>query len=68
MTHNYTSDVEATDCMFIGQGGNAPGNQIYPRYPGDDPDFDLCDDDTKGLVRIRDPYEKYGNGIQSGGH
>lgn len=34
------------------------GNRIWPRYPGDDPDFDY--DDLAGRERIENPYERYG--------
>lgn len=33
------------------------GNRIWPRYPGDDSDFDC--DDLAGTEKIEDPYVRY---------
>lgn len=51
---------------FLGQGGDAPGNIVFPRYSKDHPDNP---DDTDrlselhGCEPIEDPYERYGNGV-----
>ena len=50
---------------FVGQGGNAHGNRVFPHYSdNDDDDYDR---DNIGHLRgeslIHDPYEKYGDGL-----
>ena len=51
--------------IYLGQGGDAPGNIVFPRYSDNDDD----DPDTErlshlhGCEPIENPYDRYGNGV-----
>jgi len=51
--------------VYLGQGGDAPGNIVFPHYS----DNDLDDPDTArlkhldGAEDIENPYDRYGNGV-----
>lgn len=58
--HEPVTDNEA---VFLGQGGDAHGNRVFPRFSdNDDDDFD--DESLErlhGASRIKNPYDEYGS-------
>jgi len=61
MGYHHTP-VTANEAVFLGQGGDAKGNQVFPHYSdNDDDDADAQQlMNLHGAERIRDPYDEYG--------
>jgi hypothetical protein len=60
--HEPVTDNEA---VYLGQGGDARGNMVFPRYSDnddDDPDTEQLEH-MHGCERIHDPYDRYGDGV-----
>jgi hypothetical protein len=54
--------LTANKAVMLGQGGDAPGNIVFPRYSdndADDPDTQRLQN-SSGAMDIEDPYEAYG--------
>jgi hypothetical protein len=62
----HHTPVTANQACYVGQGGDAPGNVVFPRYSDNDDD----DNDSDRLAHLEgcqpinnDIYAEYGNGV-----
>lgn len=62
----HHTPVGRDDVRFLGQGGDAPGNMVFPHYSdndSDDPDTQRLADLTGHQIINKDIYAEYGNGV-----